>query len=288
MMRGSVGRLVVRTPRPAGHTSTLNGGPAVIRTLIVDDETLARVGLRCRLTAERDFDLVGEASDGPGAVESIRALQPDLVFLDVQLPECDGFQVLELVGSAHLPVVVFVTAYDQYALRAFDTHALDYLLKPVSDERFGAALNRVRDLLTDRNGAERTQARLANALESLEPTSARRVDAVLDPHGFMQRFVVRDRARFFFVKATDIDWFASASNYVQLHTGGHGYLIRMTMGELEEKLDPAQFARIHRSAIVNIDRVKEVRSHEHDEYAVVLRDGTVLRLGRTYRHRLLG
>lgn len=260
----------------------------MIRTLVVDDEALARLGLRCRLAAESDFDLVGEASDGPGAVESIRSLQPDVVFLDVQLPECDGFRVLELAGSEHLPVVVFVTAYDQYALKAFDTHALDYLLKPVSDQRFTAALNRVRDLLIDRNGAERTQTRLANALDSLEPTVVRRTDAVIDSHGYMQRFVVRDRNRFFFVKASDVDWFASASNYVELHTDSHAYLIRMTMGELEEKLDPAQFARIHRSAIVNIDRVKEVRSHEHDEYAVVLRDSTVLRLGRTYRHRLLG
>lgn len=260
----------------------------MIRTLVVDDEALARLGLRCRLAAESDFDLVGEASDGPGAVESIRSLQPDVVFLDVQLPECDGFRVLELAGSEHLPVVVFVTAYDQYALKAFDTHALDYLLKPVSDQRFTAALNRVRDLLIDRNGAERTQTRLANALDSLEPTVVRRTDAVIDSHGYMQRFVVRDRNRFFFVKASDVDWFASASNYVELHTDSHAYLIRMTMGELEERLDPAQFARIHRSAIVNIDRVKEVRSHEHDEYAVVLRDSTVLRLGRTYRHRLLG
>jgi len=258
----------------------------VIRTLLVDDEALARVGLRSRLASEDDFDVVGEASDGPGAVESIRTLVPDLVFLDVHLPGWDGFRVLELVGSSHLPVVVFVTAYDRYAVKAFDTHALDYLLKPVSDERFCQTLRRVRGLLADRNGIERTQTRLASALDIMTPVN-HATDLRADAPRYMQRFVVRDRRRFLFVRTSEIDWFASASNYVELHTGGHRYLIRMTMGELEERLNPTEFARIHRTAIVNIDRIKEVRSPEHDEYVVVLRDETTIRMGRKYRRRLL-
>lgn len=259
----------------------------MIRTVVVDDEALARVGIRSRLSGQHDFEVIGEACDGPSAVASIRSLVPDLVFLDVQLPEYDGFRVLELVGSAHLPVVVFVTAYDRYAVKAFDTHALDYLLKPVSDERFCEALKRVRDLVVDNGGLEHTQSRLARALDSVHVTAGRGTDTQSNGDGYVRRFVVRDRRRFFFVKANDIDWFTSASNYVQLHTAGHSHLIRMTMGELEEKLDPVQFARIHRSIIVNIDHVKEVRSHEHDEYIVMLLDGTCLRMGRTYRHRLL-
>jgi two-component system LytT family response regulator len=258
----------------------------MIRTLVVDDETLARVGIRSRLASERDFEVIGEAGDGPSAVASIRSLLPDLVFLDIQLPEYDGFKVLELVGTAHLPVVVFVTAYDRYAVKAFETHALDYLLKPVSDARFCDAVQRVRDLLVDNGGLEHTQRRLASALDSMS-TPSRGQDVHQDSPGYIRRFVVRDRRRFFFVKSSDIDWFISASNYVQLHTAGHSHLIRMTMGELEEKLDPTQFARIHRSTIVNIDRVKEVRAHDHDEYILILLDGTSLRMGRTYRRRLL-
>jgi two-component system, LytTR family, response regulator len=258
----------------------------MIRTLVVDDEALARVGICRRLADWRDFEVIGEARDGPSAVTAIRSLLPDLVFLDVQLPELDGFEVLELVGHAHLPVVVFVTAYDRFAVKAFETHALDYLLKPVSDARFSDALQRVRDLLVDDGGLEHTQRRLVSAIDAVAGASRESHINESVPR-YIERFVVKDRRRFFFVKAADVDWFASASNYVQLHTIGHSYLIRMTMGDLEEKLDPTKFARIHRSTIVNIDRVKEVLAHEHDEYVVILLEGTPLRMGRAYRHRLL-
>jgi two-component system, LytTR family, response regulator len=259
----------------------------MIRTLVVDDEALARVGIRSRLANEPDFDVVGDACDGAGAVTAIRDMRPDVVFLDVQLPEYDAFEVLQLVGHDHLPLVVFVTAYDRYAVKAFDTHALDYLLKPVSDTRFCDTLQRVRTLVTDRGGREHAQQRLAGALEAQRTESGRSAQS-FDASPYIRRFVVTDRRRFLFVKASDVDSFTSASNYVQVNTAGHSHLIRITMSELEEKLDPAQFARIHRSAIVNIDRVKEVRSCEHDEYVVMLLDGTALRMGRTYRHRLLG
>jgi two-component system LytT family response regulator len=259
----------------------------VIRTLVVDDEALAREGVRNHLAGEPDFEVIGEASDGPTAVAAIRSLLPDVVFLDVQLPECDGFEVLELVGHTHLPVVVFVTAYDRYAVKAFDTHALDYLLKPVTDRRFCEALQRLRVLFLDHGGLESAQRRLASALDAARTSWGHGVDTHPNAPNYTRRFVVRDRRRFLFVKAADVDWFTSAANYVELHTAGHAHLIRMTMGELEEKLDPSQFVRIHRSTIVNIDHVKEVRSHEHDEYMVMLLDGTALRMGRNYRHRLL-
>ena len=258
----------------------------MIRTLVVDDEALARAGVRTRLAAERDFEVIGDAGDGLDAVDAIRTLHPDVVFLDVQLPHCDGFEVLQRVGHDRLPLVVFVTAHDRYALKAFDTHALDYLLKPVSDTRFSDALGRVRHLVADRSGRETAHRRLANALEGAR---SHRQDDTHDAEScYIRRFVVSDRRRFLFVRATDVDSFTSAANYVQLNTAGHSHLIRTTMGELEAQLDPSQFARIHRSTIVNIDRVKDVRSCEHDEYIVTLVDGKTLRMGRTYRHRLLG
>jgi two-component system, LytTR family, response regulator len=260
----------------------------VIRTLIVDDEALARVGVRGRLAAHQDFEVVGEAGDGPSAVDAIRSLHPDVVFLDIQLPKYDGFEVLQAVGPADLPVVAFVTAYDRYAVRAFETHALDYLLKPLSDTRFLDALDRIRRLVVDRGGRESARARLAHALEATRPQADSTAAADDDAPTYARRFVVSDRRRFLFVKAADVDSFTSAANYVQVNPGGHSHLIRITMGELEEQLDPSQFARIHRSAIVNIDRVKEVRACEHDEYVVMLLDGSALRMGRTYRHRLLG
>lgn len=249
-----------------------------IRTLIVDDEPLARDGLRVRLEREADLELVGEAEDGPGAVAVIRAEHPDLVFLDVQMPGCDGFDVLSQVAGDHLPQVVFVTAFDRYALKAFEVHALDYLLKPITHRRLQDTLRRIR------------------ARRSSEPreTGFERVRSLLDarsaqtdpPTQYAARFTVRDGERFILLRVAEIDHADAAANYVRLHVGSRTYHVRMTMSELERRLDPRQFARIHRCNIVNLDRITGIGQDWQGEYQVQLATGAVFRLGRTYRHRL--
>lgn len=254
--------------------------PAV-RTLIVDDEPLARDGLRVRLEREPDLELVGEAEDGPAAITAIRTEHPDLVFLDVQMPGCDGFDVIAEVAADHLPQIVFVTAFDTYALKAFDVHALDYLLKPITHRRLQETLRRIR----------------ARKAAEPEDAGAERLRALLDtrptgPHGhgasveYAARFTVRVGDRFILLRVTDIDFADAAANYVQLHAGARTYLLRMTMTELERRLDPRMFARIHRSIIVNLDRVAGIGQDCQGEYQVQLASGAAFRLGRTYRHRL--
>jgi two-component system LytT family response regulator len=245
-----------------------------IRTLIVDDEPLARDRLRTLLQREPDITIVGECGDGQEAIGAIRAHRPQLVFLDVQIPEPDGFGVLEAVGVERLPVVVFVTAYDQYALQAFEVHAADYLLKPFDEERFQRALVRARAAVLSHNGRD-VDPRLLSLLQDLKAPS---------PH--LERLVVKSAGRLFFLRTEEIDWIESAGNYVSLHAGGESHLLRETMTGLEGRLNPARFVRIHRTAIVNIDRIKELQPLFHGEYQVVLRDGTQLTLSRGYRERL--
>jgi two-component system, LytTR family, response regulator len=255
----------------------------VIRTLIVDDEPLARETVRLRLERERDIEIVGEAGDGPAAVAAIRRHVPDLVILDVQMPGLDGFQVLERVASDCLPAVVFVTAYDKFALRAFDVHAVDYLLKPFTAERLQRALDHVREDL-ERDTPDASRERIAGLLDErarLASGSSAPTDV------FLHRLTVRDGDRFVLVKTEEIDWIEAAANYLRIHARGKGFLLRSTMTALGEKLDPRQFARIHRSTIVNIDRIREIRPEWHGDYDVVLNDGKVLRLSRSYRSALL-
>ena len=244
-----------------------------IRTVIVDDEPLARERIGALLDGESDFTLEGEAGDGPEAVRMIERLRPDLVFLDVQMPGCDGFDVIAALDPGRAPFVVFVTAYDEYALRAFDVHALDYLLKPFDRERFGKTVDRVRDHF--RTGGE-ISSRLVSLIESVRDTP-RRVD----------RLVVRDSGRVFFLRTSDIDRIEAAGNYVSVHVGARTHLIRDTMGKMEERLDPSTFIRIHRSTIVHIDRIRELQPDFNGDYAVLLEDGTRLSLGRSYRDRVL-
>jgi two-component system LytT family response regulator len=245
-----------------------------IRTLIVDDEPLARERMRSLLQKEPDVKIVAECRDGQEAVSAIRRESPDLVFLDVQIPEPDGFAVLEAVGAERAPVVVFVTAYDQYALQAFEVHAVDYLLKPFDEERFQKALGRARSAVLSRNG-EGVDERLLSLLRDLKA-----------PPGYLERLVVKSAGRLFFLRTEEIDWIESAGNYVSLHAGGETHLLRETMTALEGRLNPARFVRIHRTAIVNLDRIKELQPLFHGEYQVVLRDGTELTLSRGYRERL--
>jgi two-component system, LytTR family, response regulator len=227
----------------------------MIRTVIVDDEPLARQGIRLRLEKQKDIEIAGEAADGPAAVQLIREAKPDLLFLDVQMPGMSGFDVLAEIADVHVPVVVFVTAHDQYAIRAFEINAVDYLLKPFTQERFDEALSRAR-----------------RELVSSEPLS---------------RLVVKTRDVYVILRAEEIDWLQAAANYVEVHARGKAFLIRSTISNLEEQLDPRSFARIHRSAIVNIDRVAEIRSDAHGDYEVTLTSGQVLRMTRNYSGRLL-
>jgi two-component system LytT family response regulator len=246
-----------------------------LRVLIVDDEELARQRIHRLLAREEDVEIIGEASDGVQAVESIRSLAPDLVFLDVQMPEVDGFAVLERLRPQFAPAVVFVTAHDDYALRAFEVHAVDYLRKPFDAARFKEAFARARHRLAGVEVAER----------------ARTLDALLaqveaHPPRSRERLMVRSDGRLYFVRIDDIDWVEAAGNYVKLHVGRDTHLMRETMAGIEKLLDPTRFLRIHRSAIVNLDRVREMQPWFSGEYTVILRDGTQLRLSRVYRDRL--
>ncbi len=245
-----------------------------IRTLIVDDEVLARERIRDLLTSYRDFEIVGECGSGSAAVEMILRQQPEVIFLDVQMPEVDGFGVIEAVGASYVPVVIFVTAYDRYALRAFDAHALDYLLKPFDSERFDAALTRAQ-LQVEQHRSGKLNRQLIDLLAERKSETAT-----------AERVVVKSGGRVFFLKWAEVDWIEAASNYVGLHVGKQTHLLRETMSGLEAKLDGKRFLRIHRSVIVNIERVKELSPLFHGEYAVILEDGTQLTLSRGYKDRL--
>jgi two-component system LytT family response regulator len=253
-----------------------------IRTVIVDDEPLAREGIRLLLGGMPDVEIVGEAGDGPSAVRTIGALNPDVVLLDVQMPGLTGFDVVEQVAARHLPLIVFVTAYDEYALRAFEVHAFDYLLKPVSRARLAEAMARVREDL-GRGGLGRE--RVMEVVDSVRLAQSGQPMAMAR---FASRFAVRDRDRYVLVRTSDIEWVDAAANYVRMNTRGRGYLLRMTLAEMERRLDPAQFTRIHRSTIVNTSRVREIKPDAHGDYDVVLADGPTLRMSRSFRERLLG
>lgn len=243
-----------------------------IRTIIVDDEPLARERIRDLLAGEADIEVVAECEDGASAVTALRRHAPDLVFLDVQMPERDGFAVLAAENLPEHLCVVFVTAYDEYALRAFEAHAAAYLLKPFDRDRFRQALQRARAIIHGQRG-EDTRAQLASVFGELQ---RHRTDRIL----------VKDKGRVLFLSTDDIDWVESAGNYVHVHAGRDHHLLRQTMTEMERRLDPARFVRIHRTALVNIDRIKELQPLFHGEYTVLLRDGTRLTLSRRYKDRL--
>lgn len=239
--------------------------------LIVDDEPWARKRIAALLKGEPDFEVAGECADGAEAVEKIVKLKPDLVFLDVQMPEMDGFDVVDAVGPEKMPRVIFATAYDRYAIRAFDANALDYLLKPFDEERFKRALDRVR--------RELVQGDAGTSLRSL-------VEALRNGRSYLKRIVVKSRGRVIFLKTSELDWVEAAGNYVTLHVGKEEHLLRETMNALEPRLDPDQFIRIHRSSIVNIDRVRELQPWFRGEQMLVLKDGKQLTIGRAFRERL--
>lgn len=246
-----------------------------IRALIVDDEPLARRGIKARLAASSDVSVVGECDGGRAAVESIRALAPDLIFLDVQMPEVDGFAVVESVTAARMPIVIFVTAYDSHALRAFEAHAIDYLLKPIDDARFAQALDRVRERVRDRAAGA-----LAKQLSALLADVTRTGAAPLD------RVAVRDRGRLVLLDPRDIEWVAADGDYLRISASARSYLVRETLTAMEARLPASRFARIHRSSIVNVAHIAALEPLPNREFLVVLRDGSRLRSSRSYEDRL--
>jgi two-component system, LytTR family, response regulator len=242
-----------------------------VRVVVADDEPLVRRGLRTFIDAEEGLAFVGEARNGPEAVDLIRAERPDLVFLDVQMPELDGFGVLESLEGEPLPAVVFVTAYDEYAIRAFDVHAVDYLLKPFDEERFRVALGRVRSRL-----GERRTTSLDDRLEAV-------LSELRSREQYADRLVVKSDGRLTVLQADEIDWIEAADNYARVHTARGRYLVREPIKALERKLNPRQFARVHRSAIVNLARVRELQPMFGGEYVILLSTGAKLTLSRGYR-----
>jgi two-component system LytT family response regulator len=245
----------------------------MLRALVVDDEAVARRRLRRLLAKHPDLVVAGECGDGATAVESIQSLTPDIVFLDVQMPEFDGFEVVQAVGADTMPATVFVTAYDEYALRAFDVHALDYLLKPVDEEHVARALERARTRLAGRTA---TRDRRFEAL----------LDQLVESRRYLRRLPVRSEGRLIIVRVEDIDWIGAADNYVTLHAGRREFLVRIPLAHLERKLDPDEFVRIHRGVIVRVDRVRELIPESHGDYSARLIDGTTLTISRNHRTRL--
>ena len=232
--------------------------PNKITTVIVDDEPLARSNLAVLLRLDPKIEIVGECGSGVDAPALIRSAKPDLVFLDVQMPECDGFDVLELLGNDVPPAIVFVTAYDQYALRAFEAGALDYLLKPFDNARFDLALDRAKQ----------------------------KIKLSKDLPGKLDRLAIKSAGRVSFLRPSEIDWIEAADYYACLHVGQRTHMLRRSISELEQDLDPAIFCRIHRSTIVNLDRIHGLKLNEDGEYEVLLENGTKLRLSRSYRKQL--
>jgi two-component system LytT family response regulator len=245
-----------------------------IRVMIVDDEPLARERIRMLLEGEPELEIVSECGNGTDALRAIEKLNPDLVFLDIQMPELTGFEVLDRLDPARTPVVIFVTAYDQYALKAFEVCALDYLLKPFDRERFKRALKRARADL-DRRKTGAVNEKVLKLLSELQRSKK-----------YVDKLIVRAGGRVLFLRADEIDWIEAAGNYVRLHAGKEEYVYRETMTKLEEQLNPDRFARVHRSTIVNIERIKELQPWFRGDYMILLRDNSKLLLSRTYRTRL--
>ncbi len=265
-----------------------------VRVLIVDDETLARQRIRRLVQAEPDVEVVGESADGRAAVQAIRELAPDIVCLDVQMPELDGFGVLRELGDGPAPIVLFITAYDEHALRAFDVHAVDYVLKPVDADRFRTAFERARRAHQQAAAADRltelldTVRRVADGVtaSSVAQSGASAPSTTSGTTQYASRILVKHDGRMFFVKVGDIDWIEADRNYVKLHVGKTAHSIRERISHLEDTLDPRLFARIHRSTIVNLNRVREMQQWFSGDYVVILESGTRLRLSRHYRDRV--
>jgi two-component system LytT family response regulator len=259
-----------------------------IKVMLVDDEPLALRGLRLRLADFAEIDIVGEAANGREAVKGIKAFNPDLVFLDIQMPGLDGFGVVRALIGAPAPLFVFVTAYDKYAIDAFEANALDYLVKPVEEERLKDAVHRAREALKSRVAASR-ESRLVELLASLSSDERDRIKELLAEPGwaekdrYPERLSFKDGSKVVVLGADEIEWIDAAGDYMCIHAAGKTHIIRETMKTLEQRLDPTRFQRVHRSAIVNVKKVKELHPHSNGEYFLVLDNGAELKLSRSYK-----
>lgn len=241
--------------------------------LIVDDESHARERLKKYIKSDQDLSISGECSNGVEAVKIIKKKNPDLVFLDVQMPQMDGLGVIETVGAKQMPVTIFVTAYDRFAIQAFKVNAMDYLLKPVAKDRFEESVNRAKEYFS-KNENNEINKRMLDLLQEMRPQKQ-----------FIDRIMVKTSDRMYLVKVEDIDWIEADDNYAKLHVGNKYHLLRQTMKSLEDTLDPGIFLRIHRSVIVNMDRIKEIQQWFNNEYTVILKDGTELTMSRGYKDK---
>ena len=245
-----------------------------IRALIVDDEALARRFIRRMLKDDRDFEIVGECSNGKETVVMIRKENPDIVFLDVQMPEMDGLAVLESIGIERLPEIIFTTAYEQYAIRAFELHALDYLLKPFDQTRFKDAIKYAKERFRSEHQNE-GRMQMSALLENIK-----------NKPQYLERLVIKAGGRITFLSTNEINWIEADDKYVHLHTSKARAMVRQTLTAMEEQLDPAKFRRVHRSAIVNVERIAELQPLFSGEYSILLQDGTKLTLSRNYKDKL--
>jgi two-component system, LytTR family, response regulator len=250
------------------------GETARLKLLIVDDEPLARERIREMLRADPEIEVIGDCSNGDDAIEAVKASRPDLLLLDIQMPGTDGFGVLEALEPGEIPCVIFITAYDQYAVKAFEVYALDYLLKPFDRERFSKAIERAKEHIR-KERSENFNDRVLAVLNEIRSKPE-----------YLERLVIRTNGHIFFIKTEEIDWLEAEGNYVRLHSGKESYLLRDAISSLENQLDPKKFLRIHRSAIVNINRIQELQPWFHGEYRVILQDGVQLTLSRSYRDKL--
>ncbi|RJP35186.1 MAG: DNA-binding response regulator [Candidatus Omnitrophota bacterium] len=245
-----------------------------IRALIIDDEPLARKKIRTFLDTHPEIEITAECENGVEAVRIIQEWNPDLIFLDIQMPELDGFGLIRVIGAENMPAIIFVTAFDQYAIQAFESHAVDYLLKPFNQKRFHAAVERAIDSIQ---------------LKRTKAVNQRLIDLLAEMEGqkkSVDRIVVKTSSRILFVKTEDIDWIGASGNYLEIHSGKNMYLIRETMNHIEQKLDPARFLRIHRSTIVNLDRVIELQADTNGDYVVIMQNGITLTMSRSHREKM--
>ena len=259
-----------------------------LRVIIVDDEPLALRGMKLRLQEFPEVEVVEECANGREAVKAIKSLNPDLVFLDIQMPGLDGFGVVRALIGGPAPLFVFVTAYDKYAIDAFEANALDYMVKPVEEERLKDAIHRARDAMKSRAAAER-ESRLVEMLASLSDDDRDKIkDLIDDPawvekERYAERISFKDGSKVVVLNADDIEWIDAAGDYMCIHAGGKTHIIRETMKTLQQRLDPARFQRVHRSAIVNVAKVKELHPHPNGEYFLILENGNELKLSRSYK-----
>ena len=263
----------------------------LLKTIIVDDEALARRGLKLRLSGRDDVEVIAEARNGHEALDLIREYEPDLVFLDIQMPGMDGFGVLRELSAEDMPAIVFVTAFNDYAIKAFEANALDYLLKPIEDDRLSEALDRVAENLDQRQALKHKKSLLqlvgditGEAVGSMEELSTRDVESMKKKE--IPKLEIKDGNRTTWVPQNEIEWIDAAGDYMCVHAGGETHIMRMTMKKLEESLDPDFLHRIHRSTIVNIHQVKEMRAHINGEYFLTLNGGHTVKLSRTYKEKL--